>query len=73
MADTGRTGSCYGQRVREWPTEGSPATLSVHRAREEVPVTVGRTVKVKKETGTTRPPEAIDPDKEIAATAIPPG
>jgi hypothetical protein len=36
-------------------------------------VTVGRTVKVKKETGTTRPPEAIDPDKEIAATAIPPG
>jgi hypothetical protein len=61
------------QRVREWPTEGSPATLSVHRAREEVPVTVGRTVKVKKEAGTTRPPEAIDPDKEIAATAIPPG
>jgi hypothetical protein len=36
-------------------------------------VTVGRTVKVKKETGTTRPPEAIDPDEEIAATAIPPG
>ena len=26
-------------------------------------MTVGRTVKVKKETGTTRPPEAIDPTK----------
>ena len=29
--------------------------------------------KGKKETGTTRPPEAIDPDEEIATAAIPPG
>jgi hypothetical protein len=30
-------------------------------------------LKGKKETGTTRPPEAIDPDEEIGTAAIPPG